>query len=79
MAEPETPRKNYYQVDLEAGVEYQWCACGRSKAQPFCDGSHEGTEFQPKPVKVAESMRLYLCGCKRTTDAPYCDGSHVAL
>ena len=51
MAEPEIARRNYYEVDLEPGVEYFWCACGRSASQPFCDDSHEGTEFQPKPIK----------------------------
>ena len=79
MAQPEIARKNYYEVDLEPGVEYLWCGCGHSKSQPFCDGSHSGTEFRPKMIKVGEAMRLYLCGCKRTTDAPYCDGTHVAL
>ncbi len=24
---------------------YWWCACGRSKSQPFCDGSHKGTRI----------------------------------
>jgi CDGSH-type Zn-finger protein len=79
VTEPEIARKNYYMVDLEPGVEYLWCACGRSKSQPFCDNSHDGTAFRPKMIEVVEAMRLYLCGCKRTTDAPYCDGSHVAL
>ena len=40
MAEPERPQLNPYQVELEAGKRYAWCACGRSKRQPFCDGSH---------------------------------------
>ncbi|MDX1484963.1 MAG: CDGSH iron-sulfur domain-containing protein [Alphaproteobacteria bacterium] len=79
MAEPEIARKNYYQVDLEPGRAYWWCACGRSKSQPFCDGSHAGTEFTPRPIEVGEAMRLYLCGCKRSTDAPYCDGTHAGL
>jgi CDGSH-type Zn-finger protein len=79
MSEPKIARRNYYEVDLDPGVEYLWCACGRSASQPFCDDSHAGTEFQPKPLKVGEAMRLYLCGCKHTTDAPYCDGSHAGL
>ncbi len=79
MAEPEIARKNYYQVDLEPGVTYLWCACGRSAEQPFCDGTHKGSGFSPKPLTVGEAMRLYLCGCKRTTDAPYCDGTHAGL
>ena len=27
-------------VDVEKGKNYFWCACGKSKKQPFCDGSH---------------------------------------
>lgn len=79
MAEPEIARKNFYEVDLEPDTEYWWCSCGRSKEQPFCDGSQKGTEFRPKMLKVEESMRLYLCGCKRSTDVPYCDGTHAGL
>lgn len=79
MAEPVIARKNYYEVDLDPGTEYRWCACGRSKDQPFCDGSHKGTGFVPRMITVAEPLTLYLCGCKRSTDAPYCDGTHAAL
>lgn len=76
MAEPAMPRKNYYAVDLEPGQEYWWCACGLSQSQPFCDGSHKGSEFRPKKLVVGEAMTLYLCGCKKTQDQPYCDGTH---
>ncbi len=79
MAEPAMPKQNYYAVDLEAGKEYWWCSCGLSKSQPFCDGSHKGSEFRPKMVSVGEAMTLYLCGCKRTKDQPYCDGTHGLL
>ena len=34
-------------VEVEAGKDYWWCACGQSKRQPFCDGSHKGTAFAP--------------------------------
>lgn len=27
-------------VELKKGKSYAWCACGLSKKQPFCDGSH---------------------------------------
>ena len=79
MAEPAMPRDNYYAVDVEPGKEYLWCACGYSKRQPYCDGSHQGTEFMPKSLKVGEAMTLYLCGCKRTQDPPYCDGMHALI
>ena len=32
-------------VEVEKDKSYYWCACGLSKKQPFCDGSHSGTEF----------------------------------
>ena len=28
-------------IKVEAGMSYWWRACGRSKTQPFCDGSHK--------------------------------------
>ncbi len=63
-------------VSLEQGKEYYFCACGRSKNQPFCDGSHVGTDFKPKPFTAKESGDAYLCQCKHTANAPFCDGSH---
>lgn len=28
-------------VEVEAGKAYRWCACGQSKTQPFCGGTHK--------------------------------------
>jgi CDGSH-type Zn-finger protein len=72
-------QKGPYAVELEAGKEYYWCACGKSKSQPFCNGSHHGTEFVPKVFKAEESETAYLCGCKHTNNPPFCDGSHTGL
>ena len=33
-------------VAVEEGKTYSWCTCGRSSKQPFCDGSHAGTDFR---------------------------------
>jgi len=63
-------------VTLEKGEEYYFCTCGRSNNQPFCDGSHAGTEFSPKGFVAEESGESYLCACKHTANAPFCDGSH---
>jgi len=63
-------------VELTKGDEYHFCACGRSQKQPFCDGSHKGTEFKPMAFKADESGDAFLCACKHTNNAPYCDGSH---
>ncbi len=63
-------------VELEAGKTYAWCACGRSKNQPFCDGSHASTSFSPKLFKVEKSGTYYACMCKASNNKPFCDGSH---
>ncbi len=63
-------------VELEAGQEYHFCACGRSQNQPFCDGSHAGTGLSPRPFTARESGEAYLCQCKHTANAPFCDGTH---
>jgi glutamate synthase domain-containing protein 2/CDGSH-type Zn-finger protein len=63
-------------VNLCKGQEYHFCTCGRSRSQPFCDGSHAGTGFTPKVIVTEEDREAYLCACKHTRNAPYCDGSH---
>lgn len=66
-------------VEVEAGKTYYWCSCGKSANQPFCDGSHKGSEFAPKAWKAEESDAKFFCTCKQTDGAPFCDGSHKAL
>ena len=63
-------------VELEKGEEYYFCSCGRSQNQPFCDGSHAGTDFKPRPFTADSSGEAYLCQCKHTLNAPFCDGTH---
>ena len=65
-------------IELEPG-EYFWCKCGESKNQPYCDGSHAGTAFEPLRFEVKEKKRFALCTCKQTDDDPFCDGSHTGL
>jgi CDGSH-type Zn-finger protein len=79
MAEPTVAQKAPFPVDVEEGTKYFWCACGKSDNQPFCDGSHQGTEFTPLAYKAEQSRTLYFCGCKRTGGAPLCDGTHNTL
>lgn len=64
------------EVDLTKGEEYYFCTCGRSSNQPFCDGSHAGTEFTPKAFTAEDSGAAFLCQCKHTATPPFCDGSH---
>jgi CDGSH-type Zn-finger protein len=40
MALVETRNATPHFVDVVEGKKYLWCACGKSKRQPFCDGSH---------------------------------------
>ena len=66
-------------VELEAGKTYAWCACGKSSNQPFCDGSHKGSEFSPMVFKAEESKTAYMCMCKNTSGQPFCDGTHSKI
>lgn len=63
-------------VELKPKQSYAWCACGKSKNQPFCDGSHQGSGITPKIFKTQDATKGYLCMCKQSKNAPYCDGSH---
>lgn len=76
---PACPQKGPYQVTLEAGRTYSWCACGLSARQPFCDGAHAKTAFQPHRFVAESSGTFNLCGCKATDDRPFCDGTHNML
>jgi CDGSH-type Zn-finger protein len=78
MAEPKIAARNPAVMELEPGT-YYWCSCGSSQKQPFCDGSHAGSAFQPQAVEITEKRRVALCQCKRTGDRPYCDGKHSSL
>jgi CDGSH-type Zn-finger protein/quercetin dioxygenase-like cupin family protein len=71
-------RKGFY-YEIKAGKRYLWCSCGRSKAQPFCDGSHAGTAFLPVAFKAERDEDVIFCGCKHTATAPFCDGAHSNL
>jgi CDGSH-type Zn-finger protein len=68
-----------YPVDVVAGQTYFWCACGKSRTQPFCDGSHKGSPFSPLPYVADVSGTVYFCGCKQSGRGALCDGSHKKL
>lgn len=78
MSEPAIAEKAPAMLDVEPGTHY-WCACGKSKEQPFCDGSHQGSGFEPMAFEIAEKKKVALCQCKHTKTPPYCDGSHKDL
>ena len=78
-SEPVVASKIPLEVELEADKAYWWCTCGRSQNQPWCDGSHAGTDFQPHEFKVESAGKYWLCTCKHTANAPLCDGAHDLL
>lgn len=76
---PDGTKTQPYFRTLEPGT-YYWCACGRSQTQPFCDGSHQGSRFEPVAFTVeGEREDVVLCGCKMTKTKPHCDGAHLNL
>jgi CDGSH iron-sulfur domain-containing protein 3 len=79
MSQPHIAQKAPYAVNVEAGKAYWWCACGQSKNQPFCDGSHKGSEFTPMEFKATKDETVWMCGCKHSGSKPMCDGSHKKL
>ena len=72
-------KRGPYAVDVEEGKTYWWCACGRSQNQPFCDGSHEGTQLTPVEFMAEKTAKIALCGCKRTKNQPRCDDTHFTI
>ena len=79
MSKPVVAQKSPSAQDVVAGKSYFWCACGRSDNQPYCDGSHKGTDFSPVKFEATESKKMFFCCCKNTRNAPFCDGTHNSL
>jgi glutamate synthase domain-containing protein 2 len=79
MGKPTVANNKPVAVELSAGEEYYFCTCGKSGNQPFCDGSHVGTDFAPKAFKAESDEQAYLCQCKQSANAPFCDGAHARI
>ena len=79
MAQPKIAAKQPIPVDLEAGKTYAWCSCGSSTNQPFCDGSHKGSDFSPIVFKAETTKTAWMCQCKHSDSPTFCDGSHKKL
>ena len=78
MSTPHIADKKPVVIELEPKT-YYWCSCGQSQKQPFCDGSHQGSEFTPLAFEQTEKKKVALCNCKHTSNPPYCDGTHSKI
>ncbi|MEM9601312.1 MAG: CDGSH iron-sulfur domain-containing protein [Pseudomonadota bacterium] len=79
MTDPDVPQSAPSGVDVEQGRSRFWCACSKSGEQPFCDGSHKGSDIAHLTYTALSSSQVFFCGCKATTRTPLCDGSRTAL
>ena len=78
MEKPRIAVKQPAVISLDPGT-YYWCQCGRSRDQPFCDGSHQGTGIDPVEFSLQEKKEVALCQCKQTKTPPFCDGTHQTV
>lgn len=79
MSSGKSTQNGPYRVVLEEGKSYFWCACGLSANQPFCDGSHKGSEFSPIKHVAEKNGMAAFCGCRQSDNQPMCDGTHRNL
>ena len=78
MSNPTIAARSPSVQEMQPGT-YYWCACGGSKKQPFCDGSHAGTTFQPLKIEIAAAQKTAWCMCKHSKKGAFCDGTHRTL
>ncbi len=76
MTTPHIAQRTPISVEVTEGKKYYWCACGLSKKQPFCDGSHKTTEFTPVEYQADSTTSVWFCACKQSSKKPICDGTH---
>ena len=60
MTKGQRAREGAIAVDVEQDKSYYWCSCGNSSKQPFCDGSHKGTEFNPVVYKAEITKKSFF-------------------
>ena len=76
MDKPVIAARFPYPLPVKKGETVHWCACGLSTNQPWCDGSHRGTDFSPQAFTPKKDCIVFFCGCKRSKKGMVCDGTH---
>ena len=79
MSDAVIAQKSPFIANLKENKDYFWCSCGKSSRQPFCDGSHKGSDFTPVKFNVNKAKSYALCGCKQNDGQPFCNGAHNQL
>ena len=65
--------------EITYNILYLTCfafVCSDLSAQPWCDGSHEGTKFEPVEFTAPEAKLYSMCLCKYSQKGALCDGIH---
>jgi sterol desaturase/sphingolipid hydroxylase (fatty acid hydroxylase superfamily)/CDGSH-type Zn-finger protein len=75
---PRTATEEPVAVSLDKDEQFLWCRCGKSRNQPFCDGTHHGSKSKPLLCAAKRTGKARICNCKKTRTAPFCDNSHLA-
>lgn len=79
MAGPTIAQRSPFRFDVTQGKSYWRRACGRRNSQPFCDGSHKGSELSPIRYDATDTRTVSFCGCKHSGGRPFRDGTHSRL
>jgi CDGSH-type Zn-finger protein len=69
--------KSPQMVKLKKDEEKYWCACGMSDTQPWCNGAHQKSSFNPVAFTMDTDKEVAICLCKQTSNPPFCDGTHL--
>ena len=68
MEKPDISNREPVAINVKKGKDYWCCTCGKSKTQPFCDGSHKGNGCKPFKYPATKDTTEWFCACKETCD-----------
>merc|ERR1712151_181686 len=73
---PFSPQLGPYIVKVRKGEVYQWCSCGESVSQPFCDNvGCKDTKFEPHEYIPQYDESAWFCGSKHSPSRPLFNGT----